>query len=301
MTIKVRTSHSTNRTLISCPRKIYFQNDLRLFPINGSTAMRYGSGYHKGMEVYYKNDKNLIKAMEAVVEYWQKPTVQTFVDDYRTLEALLTSLSIYHEQYGNDVEEISGIPEDKITTTILLTDEEKGYYGDIEIQFVVVIDLILSIEGMQWVIDFKTTSIDLPYIASRMRKMSQLMGYQYIAQEHYGNISGCMVYYHQLKASKSRKTGLYGDLKTDFMKFPMIFSGHNYRDWRKYVIWNGFKLLKAKESSYPPNFNSCYEFNAACPYMPLCDYPKWSSEKFIEIEGFVVVPDERLEVADATE
>lgn len=301
MSTNVRISHSTIRNLNSCPRKIYFQEDLRLFTVNGSTAMRYGSGYHRGMEAYYKHGKNLFKAIEAITEFWQKPTLQTFPNDYRTLEALLTSMTLYHEQYGNDIEVVSGMPENKIVTTILLTDEEKSYYGDIEIQFVVVIDLMLEVDGLQWVVDFKTTSVDLPYMASRMRKMSQLMGYQYMAQAHFGGITGCMVYYHQLKASKSRKTGLYGDIKTDFMKFPMIFSGQDYADWRKYVKWNSFKMLKAKEAVYPPNFNSCYEFNAACPYLPLCDYPKWSEEKVLQMDGFVVIPDERLEVTDAAE
>jgi len=267
----------------------------------GSIAMRYGSGYHAGMEAYYKNNKDIIKAMEAVVEFWKKPTIQTFNEDYRNLESLLTSLSLYHEQYQHDNEVVSGIPEKKTITQILLTDEEKVLYGDIAVDFVVVIDLILEVDGMQWVVDFKTTSVELSYMASRMRKMVQLMGYQFTAQASFGSINGTMVYYHQLKASKSRKTGLYGETKTDFMKFPMIFSNKDYADWRKYVVWNAFKMQKAVDAGFPPNFNSCYEFNSACAYLPLCDYPKWDMDKFLVMEGFVVVPDEREEVSNATE
>ena len=149
------------------------------------------------------------------------------------------------------------------------------------------------ITASAWIVDFKTTSVDLAYMASRMKKMSQLMGYQFVSQANFEDINGCMVYYHQLKASKSRKTGLYGETKTDFMKFPMIFNNHDYNDWRKYVIWNAFNLKKAKDSGYPPNFNSCYEFNSQCPYLALCEYPKWDEEKFKQMEGFVIVPDER--------
>lgn len=289
----IRTSHSTARQLISCPRKVFFEKELRLYPVNGSIAMRYGSAFHVGMEAYYKGGKNLLKAIEAVAEYWRRPTVQIFNEDYRNLESLVASLTLYHEQYQHDGETVAGIPENKLIMHISLTDEEKHHYGDIEIDFVAVIDLLLNVDGMRWIVDFKTTSVDLAYMASRMKKMSQLMGYQFVSQANFEDINGCMVYYHQLKASKSRKTGLYGETKTDFMKFPMIFNNHDYNDWRKYVIWNAFNLKKAKDSGYPPNFNSCYEFNSQCPYLALCEYPKWDEEKFKQMEGFVIVPDER--------
>lgn len=296
MTTRIRVSHSAIKQQLSCNRKTMFEKELRLFPVNGSMAMRYGSGFHKGMEAYYKNNRDLIKAMEAAAAFWQKPTKQLFHEDYRNLESLLASISLYHDQYRLDAETVSGVPENKISTYISLTDEEKSYYGDIEIEFVIVVDLILNVDGLEWIVDFKTTSVDLSYMASRMRKMPQLMGYQFVANDIYENINGCLVYYHQLKASKSRKTGEYGETKTDFMKFPMIFSNKDYADWRKYIIWQGYLLHKAKEANYPPNFNSCYEFNASCPYLPLCDYPRWNIDKFMEMDGFVVVPDEREDI-----
>jgi hypothetical protein len=293
MTEIIRSSHSTIRGLNSCPRLLLFEKEMRLYPVTGSTAMRYGSGFHAGMEGYYRNGKDIQKALEASAAFWQKPTVQVFEDDYRNLESLLNSIMTYHEQYQHDNEIVFGVPEAKTITQILLTDEEKSYYGDIAVDFVVVIDLLLEIDSLIWVVDFKTTSVDLAYMASRLRKMPQLMGYQFTAQDNYKNITGTMVYYHQLKASKSRKTGLYGDLKTDFMKFPQIYSNSDHADWRKYVIWNAFKLQKAKQAGYPPNYNSCYEFNRQCPYLPLCDYPRWDLDKFKEMDGFVIVPDER--------
>lgn len=291
----IRISHSTTKQMISCPRKILFEKELKLYPVHGSIAMRYGSGFHKGMEHYYKNNKNLLTAIEEAVKFWQKPTKQIYDDDYRNLESLLSSLTLYHEQYQNDNEIIAAVPEHKITTIIPLTDKEKIHLGEIQVEFVVVIDLILSVDGLLWVVDFKTTSVELGYMASKLRKMVQLMGYQFVAQDHFEGINGCMVYYHQLKAAKSRTTGLYGATKTDFMKFPMIFSRQDYEDWRKYIIWNAFQLQKVKQMGYPPNFNSCYEFNSQCPYMPLCNYPKWDLDKFMEMDGFVVVPDEREE------
>jgi hypothetical protein len=289
----VRVSHSTIRNLISCPRKRLFQDKLRLFPTEGSIAMRYGSGFHKGMEGYYKHGKDLIKGMEAAAEFWKQPTIQNFSEDFRNLESLLNSISIYHDQYRNDSEEVIDVPEKKIVTRILLTDEEKSCYGDMVVDFVVVIDLILSSDGMLWVIDFKTTGVNLAFIASRLRRMPQLMGYQFTAADRYEGISGTMIYYHQLSATKSRTTGLYGTTKTDFMKMPQVYSHKDYSDWRKYIIWNAYCLMKAEEAGYPPNYNSCYEFNKACEYLPLCDYPKWDIERFMEMDGFVVVPDDR--------
>jgi hypothetical protein len=253
------------------------------------------------MEAYYSNGKDIQKALEAAVTFWQKPTLQIFTDDYRNLESLLNSLMLYDGQYKNDLETIVGVPENKLLTTIPLTDEEKEYFGDISVDFVVVLDLLLEVNDMKWVIDFKTTSVDLPYIASRLRKMVQIMGYQFVGQRYFKDVTGAMIYYHQLKASKSRKTGLYGDIKTDFMKFPMIFSEKDYTDWRRYVIWNAFKQHYVEKADYPPNYNSCYEFNKSCSYLPLCDYPTWNPDKFIERDDFVVVPDERKEITDDAE
>jgi hypothetical protein len=295
MSETIRCSHSTIYTLGACPRKILFEKEMRLFPEVGSIDMRYGSGFHKGMEAYYRNGKNVEIAMETAAAWWQKPTVQIFPDHYKNLESLLTSIALYDSQYKYDNEVVAGVPESKTVTTILLTDEEKEHYGDIQVDFVVVIDLLLEVDGLVWVVDFKTTSVDLSYMASRLRKMSQLMGYQFVAQATYQNITGTMVYYHQLKASKSRKTGEYGDVKTDFMKFPQIYSLRDYEDWRKYVIWNAFMLQQATKAGYPPNYGSCYAFNKHCDYLPLCDYPKWDVSKFLDMDGFVYVPDERKE------
>jgi hypothetical protein len=295
----IRTSHSAIRKLISCPRKILFSDEMRLFPVNGSIAMRYGSGFHKAMEAYYSNNKDVSKGIQAAAEYWNKPTKQIFHDDYRNLESLIASLITYDEQYRNDKEEVIGFPENKIVTRILLTDEEKSCYGDIEIDFVVVIDLVLGIDGMTWIVDFKTTSVDLPYMGSRLRKMPQLMGYQFGPSSVIKNVAGTMIYYHQLKATKSRTTGLYGATKTDFMKFPMIFSENDYYNWRKYIIWEAYCSKVAKDAGYPPNYNSCYEFNKSCEYLPLCDYPKWDIERFLSMDGFVVIEREEEKEVEA--
>ena len=293
MTKQIRISHSAIRQLTSCPRLTLFEKELRLYPVYGSIAMKYGSAYHAAMEAYYKSGKDLNAAIETAALYWSKPTIQDIQDDYRNLENLITSIVFYHERYQYDNTEIMGIQEHRIETELLLSEEEKDRYGDISVLFVAVIDLVLVIDGMKWVVDFKTTSVELPYLASRLRRMPQLMGYQFVGQDALKEISGTMIYYHQLKATKSRTTGLYGAPKIDFMPFPQIYSRKDYNDWRSYVIFKAFMLNKAKEAGYPPDFNACFEFNRSCPYLPLCDYPKWDLDRFMEMDGFVIVPDER--------
>jgi len=290
---RIRISHSVSNTVNTCSRKLLFERKHRIFTEYGSIAMRYGSAFHKGMEFYYRNKKSLVAGWEAAAKYWKKPTVQKFNEDYRNLQSLLNSISIYHDQYQADEEEVFGEPENKLSVIISLTDEEKRCYGDIEVEFVVIIDLMLVVSGMKWVVDFKTTSVDLPYMAAKLQKMIQLMGYQFVAREHYEGVNGTMVYYHQLKATKSRKTGEYGAIKTNFMKFPQIYSNRDYADWRRHVIWNAFKLKKAAEADYPPDFGHCFDFNSTCGFMPLCTHPRWDIERFKTTDGFVIVPDER--------
>jgi hypothetical protein len=204
-------------------------------------------------------------------------------------------LAQYHEQYANDSEEIVGATENEFIKEISLNETERSQFGDFIVDFVAVIDLILKIDGLTWVIDFKTTSVDLPYLSSKLRRMAQLMGYQFIAQSVLPEVNGTFVYYHQLKASKSRKTGEYGETKIDFMKFPQVYSITDYEQWRKYVVWNAFKMKQAKLAGYPPEFSSCYLFNSACEYLPLCDHPKWDLERFLEMPGYVIVPDDRVD------
>jgi hypothetical protein len=294
MTETIRLSHSSGTQMNLCPRRVLFESKLRLFSINGDMSLRYGQGYHKAQEAYYKHGKNITKGLEAAVEFWNKPTKQIYDEaDYRNIQSLCTALMQYDERYRLDLEAMTGEPETKVIATILLTDEEKAIYGDIEVNFVEVIDLILEIDGCKWITDFKTTKSDLPYMASMLRKMVQLMGYHYVAQRLFPDVSGCLVDYHQIKAVKSRSTGFYGETKIDFMKFPMIFPSHDYKNWRRYVIWNAAKFRIAEKAGYPPEAGSCYAFNKTCPYLPLCEYPKWDIDRFMEMKGFVVVPDDR--------
>jgi len=295
MTEVIRVSHSAITKNNQCPRKAFFEN-IRLFPEYGSIAMRYGSGFHKGMECYYRNNKDLLKGIEGAAEFWQKPTIQQFHEDYRNLQSLINSISLYHDQYRNDEEEVFGSPEEKIYIIIELTDEEKQIYGDFKVEFISILDLMLKLDGMKWIVDFKTTSVNLDYMAAKLRKLIQLMGYQFSAREHYEGINGTLVYYHQLKATKSRKTGEYGSVTTDFRKFPQIFSERDYQYWRKYIIWNAFKIKKAQDSDYPAEYGSCFDFNSTCEYMPLCDHPRWDIDSFKEMNGFCIVPDDRRKV-----
>jgi hypothetical protein len=295
----IRMSHSAINQGEQCPRKALFSRKLRLYPEIGSTAIRYGSGYHRGMEGYYSNDRNIVKAIEAAANYWKKPTIQKFLPDYRTLDNLLTSLGQYNDRYAADNVKVIGMPENTLTMEITLTKSEKTVYGAFSINFVVVIDLMLEIDGMIWVVDFKTTSVDLPYIVSKLRRLSQLMGYQFVAQDKIPEVTGTFCYYHQLKASKSKKTGEYGELTIDFLNSPQIFGSHDFNQWRQYVIWSTHKLLVAEKAGWPPEYASCYNFNRACEYLPLCDYPKWDIDRFMTMPGFVIVPDDREEmVAD---
>lgn len=295
MTEIVRLSHSAINKNNQCPRQVLFESH-RIFPEYGSIAMRYGQGFHSGMEGYYRNGKDLLKGLESAVNFWQKPTVQQYNEDYRNLQSLINSISMYHDQYRNDEEEVFGSPEEKMYVTIKLTDEEKRIFGDIQVEFVAIIDLMINFDGMKMIVDFKTTSVGLDYMAAKLRKLIQLMGYQFTAREYYEGINGTMVYYHQLKATKSRKTGEYGTVTTDFRKFPQIFSDRDYHIWRKYIIWNAFKLKMAKKADSPVEYGSCFDFNKTCEYMPLCDHPRWDIEAFKEMDGFCIVPDDRRKV-----
>lgn len=292
MTERIRISHSALTKNNECPRQRMFAEE-RIFPVYGSMAMRYGQGFHKGMEHYYLNNKDLLKGIEGAVQFWQKPTVQVYNEDYRNLQSLINSISLYHDQYRNDEEVVFGVPENKLSIIIELTSDEKKIYGDVEVEFVAILDLMIDFDGMRWIVDFKTTSVNLDYMAAKLQKLIQLMGYQFTGREHYEGINGTMVYYHQLKAVKSRKTGEYGSVTTDFRKFPQIFSERDYKIWRKYIIWNAFKLKMAKEADFPVEYGSCFNFNKTCDYMPLCDHPRWDLEMFKEMDGFCDVPDDR--------
>jgi hypothetical protein len=285
-------------TFRSCKRKYYWNDICGYKPDAGSSALRYGSTWHAFMEGYYsfiakegweKKDLAINAAVEMGKEKWDKKSAkQTFYPDYRTFEACAQSFIQYISFYHED-EKFMGIidTEKKFECPITLeTEEEIRLYSHLPpITFTGRLDLQAELNGMKWLVDFKTTGQGLATQGLRLNRSAQLLGYSYAGEKVLGfRPEGCLVSLHQLTARKSTKTGEYGSLTIDFLRVPQIFTPADIKEWKKSYLDTAKDFYNSIETnSWPMNFDSCYQFGA-CAFTRLCEQNKPEGE--IATEGY---------------
>ena len=287
-------------TFKSCKRK-YFWNDVCGYkPDQGSSALRYGSTWHAFMEGYYsyikehgwgKRDLAINAAVEKGKWKWDKESAkQTFLPDYRTFEACAQAFLQYITFYHDDdmfLEVIDTERKFECPITLDTPDEQRLYNHLPPITFTGRLDLQAEMNGMKWLVDFKTTGQSLSTQALRLNRSAQLLGYSYAGERVLGfRPEGCMVSLALLSARKSVKTGEYGQLTMDFLRVPQIFTPADIQEWKMAYLDTANEFLFASVSkSWPMNFDSCYQFGA-CQFTKLCEQNKIPEET--NTEGYHV-------------
>lgn len=270
----------------SCKRKYYWQHVQGLQTNYGSSAIRFGVCWHGMMEGYYdyiiKNGwANKEFAIHAAIqkgkEKWDAETEKkTFLPDYRTFDACCKAFLHYISYYADDENCIKIIStESSFRCGIYPTSaKEESLLKDISdgLFFTGRIDLQLEMNYSNWILDFKTTSQNLSMQGSRLNKSGQLMGYSFAGKEALDfKAEGCIVSLAYVSAYKSKKTGEYGEVTTDFGRIPQIYSDKDLEDWKQSFIDTAWNIQKCeKEFWWPVNFDSCYQYGP-CAYTRLCD------------------------------
>lgn len=277
--------------LRTCKRKYYWQHIRGLQSDFGSSAIRYGVTWHSLMEGYYKYIKEngwankqlaISAALELGKKSWDKETEKkTYLSDYRTFDAACTALLHYLSFYQKDEEFIKIInTEAKFKLEILPANDEEEqilHYiierGDhSKLYFTGRLDLQVEMNFSNWILDFKTTSQNLSMQASRLNRSGQLIGYSY-AGKHALEFptEGCLVGLAFVNAYKSKKTGEYGDVTTDFGRIPQIYNDKDLIEWKKSFLDTALAITQCTDTgNWVMNFDSCYQYGM-CTYGKLCD------------------------------
>ena len=285
----------------SCKRKYYWQHIRGLQSDYGSSAIRYGVAWHGMMEGYYRyiaengwGNKELAisAALENGRKSWDAETEKkNFIPDYRTFDACCKAFVHYLSFFAKDEEFIKILatetkfkcrmmPEDK-QQEVLLAAIEGGLF------FTGRIDLQIEMNHSNWILDFKTTSQNISTQAARLNRSGQLIGYSYAGKEALKFVTdGCLVSIAYVSAYKSKKTGEYGEVSTDFARIPQIYSEKDLLGWKELFITTASDIQRAMDTNcFPMNFDSCYQYGP-CSYAKLCEQNRPLEETVTE--GFHV-------------
>jgi len=275
---------------------------MHLDPKFGSTALRYGSVMHSGLDGYYSyiidngwkdQGKALAFAALCATEAWAEygKTGQTFYDDYRTLPNLLSQLAQFTNHFAQDQVYTDILAaEQAFEITIVPSPDIMRCYPNLEpFIFSGIIDLEVKLSGLPWIVDFKTTGQAIAVQSQRMERSPQLIGYVY-AGKHWLDIppEGALVSFIHLSAYKSKTTGNYGSSKMDFERFPQAYTQKDMEDWLMGLCHRVSQLKQAKETDcWPMEFDSCFQYGK-CAYLSLCEQHRYGEE--LDLSGYIEKP-----------
>lgn len=287
---------NTERTdYVSCPRKYQNRWLRKILSTKGSTALRYGVGWHGCMEGYYGHvaehgwtrDGNALKAGAELgqEEFWHDSQKLEFRDDYRTVENMLRAFVLYLDHFVHDEGMMDIIETEKIFKILVQPTpiEERLFPGIRPFWFTGRMDTEVRLNGRPWLLEHKTTGQALSLQAQRLHRSTQVIGYNYAALSFLEEIpDGSLVVLHHLSAYKSKKTGQYGNPKIDFQRVPQVFAMDDLANFRLGMVRDAWNIQRSIASDYFPMCHySCYTYGA-CTYINLCEQNRRPEEEILE-------------------
>ena len=296
---------NTKRSMCRQCKMKYFLSVVNGLQSNyGSTALRYGVCWHGIQEGYHKwikengwptNSSETMKALTAALELgkakWDKESLtKTYVDDYKNFNTAVNAFNAYIDYFVQDKDFIKVISTETVFECSINPEnreEEKLLSALPPIIFTGRIDLCVEMDYMKWIFDFKTTGWYLDQVVSRSNRSPQLIGYSYAGDKILDfKPAGCLVSFAYIGASKSKKTGEYGDVRFDFRRVPQIYTQGDIDAWKLSFIDTCRELHFAMENNlWPESFDNCYQYGV-CPYLKLCN--QHVSFEELNLEGYHV-------------
>lgn len=295
----LKIDHTKRTDWNSCPRKYQLKWLRHILPVKGSTALRYGIGWHGCMEGYYGHigEHGWTRdggAMTAAItkgqeEFWRDSEKFEFRDDYRTVENMMQSFVAYTDHFAHDEGMLEIISTEKVfMIRITPTKVETELFPAVNsFYFTGRMDNEILLNGRPWLLEHKTTGQALSLQASRLHRSPQVLGYNYAARAILEEVpDGSLIVLHQLTAYKSKKTGQYGNPKIDFQRVPMIFSDDDLANFRVSLVRDAWDIQFS--NFFPMRHSSCYTYGP-CAYINLCEQNRPEGEEVME--GFFVDED----------
>jgi hypothetical protein len=299
---EIRMDNTKRSTAEQCLRKFQLSHLLGLKSIFGSTALRYGSTWHKFMEGYYGTikqvgwgcrDQAINTAILLGKKEWDGITEkQQYFNDYRTFENCVTSFLQYIVHFEGDQAKLVVIATEQTFAlpVILETELELNLFDSLPpIIFTGKLDLQMELDGMQWINEFKSTGQALSIQGNRLYRSNQVIGYTYAGPRILNfNPAGTLVTLHLLTSRKT-KDGTYGKITIDFARIPQVFNDDDLSKWKLSFLSTCKKVYHAcKDNYFPCQFDSCFAYNRKCQFYGLCSQDANPMKYAEEIpEGFM--------------
>jgi hypothetical protein len=268
---------------VTCPRKYYWQHIRGLLPIYGSTALRYGSGWHGLLEGYYTHiqengwlkDGEAIKAGVLLAQrIWERESEgREFNADYRTFDNMMKSFLQYLTTFSFEVGMLKVLDTEQVfEIPFTLSPEEKILFPDLEpFVFTGRLDMQVELNGAPWLVENKTTGQWLSTQTERLNRSAQLLGYNYAGLTVLDfKPEGSLVNMHHI-SSRKNKAGGWSEPKIDFARVPQIFSPGDIEQWRLSFLSTAQDIQRSiRTTHFPMQFDSCYQYGR-CAYTQLCE------------------------------
>jgi hypothetical protein len=278
--------YSKGSTVNDCLRKYNLSHNQGWDSIYGSTALRFGSAFHAGMDGFYgyiaehgwtRDGKALEQMIFFAEKDWKEESKEkTFFIDYRTFENLIILLSRYVDHFYNDEGFVKIFHTERAFKLLMKpTKEDKRNFPWLKpFYFTGKLDQECELNGARWINEFKTTGWSINQLKNQLQRSPQIIGYNYASRKCFDiKPEGNLVTIAYCTSRKSKATENYGKLTTDFARVPMVFSDDDLALWRSHFIAIAARVQQATERNYfPPNISSCYNYGR-CKYLNICEQP----------------------------
>jgi len=266
----LKISNSSINIYRSCPKKYHWKYIEGLTPYKKSTALTLGSIVHTAFDMYYNNFSE-----HDVSEYIVKTADEEIAKaDPQVAEDLLvakyTALGMWMH-YPKDLSVFSEIrPE--------LSLEIKFDRG---VKLVLRVDGLVKVDGKMWVRELKTTGLSFSQFEKRCETAPQCSTYTLAVRKAGIPVEG--VIYDFVKKPllrrhiKESKEQFGKRILLDYKTRPNFYykRHYSYRSQENLDLFEEdlkltVKAIKSKRIGWPRNPDACWNFNSACPYMPIC-------------------------------
>ncbi len=276
----LRIDNSKRSSFVACPRKYYYQYVRHLESVKGSSALRYGTCWHEGMDKFYTHIKDngwkdlpgaMVAGVKGIQTSWEEESgKKEYWEDYRTINNCIQSFIQYIDHFNSD-EGMLKVIQPEAAFRIKLEPQEKRN-GLKPFYFTGKIDGVIELNGAPWQQEHKTTGQALSMQVKRLNRIPQIIGYTWAGKHLLGGIipEGTLVTVHHL-LSRKKKDGTYGKLNIDFQRVPQIFSEDDLNNWLESLLYTAGHMQVAHETNcFPMQFGSCYDYGA-CTFSFLCE------------------------------
>lgn len=304
----LRIDNTSLESFAACDRAAFYRLLLGRTTQN-SAAIAYGQAIHSALEILYRDGLDFKQMLKAGFQELSKhPTSD---GEWRNPEAFEKAIRAYVKHYKLDsdpdffqLHTFDGAPAVELRFADELgqftldsslpfsrgllvqefddNDNDPLFISKLYIEWTGVMDLLVSQNGQNWIVDHKTTSIEGPSYYDGFELSQQFIGYARAAQKLLGQpVEGALL--NAIIGRKPTKTGKSLDFARRFYRYPTYL----HDEWQHDVLnlIDDF-VHRLKEAYFPKRTLWCVNKFSTCPYLSVCKLPAGQREVLLQTSNY---------------